>query len=153
MLINRIKMIYRKNILFTSFLFSCLFILACGNPEATDGKIPEDMSLEDYNKQIQKEQDENWPDHIPRKGEIFDGTYTAFIKYYNAGTNNTQKFDAEVICEDNKITRIFFPKNSWHRDAVISAKEVPSDGKLTVIDQKNREYEIVVKWWTKKKEN
>ena len=71
-----------------------------------------------------------------------DGTYCAEVDYYNPNTSTHSSYDLEVEVEGNEVVRLNFGNGGWLDTDYFDPEELDSDGKCTIVSDRNYEYSI-----------
>jgi len=73
-----------------------------------------------------------------------DGTYCAYVEYYNPNTGTNSTYTLEVEVESNQVTRIYWSNGGWLDEDHFYPEDLDSDGTCTFTSDKGYEYTVTI---------
>lgn len=69
---------------------------------------------------------------------------SATVDYYNPETGYSATYDLDVEVEDGELSTIYFPNGGFLDSSHIYPEALDSDGRVSVVDDEGREFEVEV---------
>jgi len=73
-----------------------------------------------------------------------DGTYCAYVEYYNPNTGTNSTYTLEVEVESNQVTRIYWSNGGWLDEDHFYPEDLDSDGTCTFTSDNGYEYTVTI---------
>ena len=136
------------------FLTILTLFLTCGCSEnkdenSTNSEFEEEefeqeennLILDQASEEIKIEENDDYRD----EGQIFEnGTYPAFVDYYNPQTGYSASYYLDVEVEYNQITIIYFPNDGYLDDDHIWPEELDENGYAFIYGEDDKSYEVQI---------
>lgn len=119
------------------FIFSIIFILftSCGSRQDKKLPIVEQSTVSSaYPEESDDESDVEFP----------DGTYCAYVEYYNPNTGSSNTYQLSVEVEEGLLTTIHWPNGGWLDESHFSAEDI-SLGVCSFESDKGYEYTVTLR--------